>query len=105
MPRNLFERCEVVFPVRDPQLRARVRDEILAAYLADTVKARVLRADGSYARLREPGRDGGPAAFNAQDFFIAVAEGRADADAIPRAQAPSQAARPARKRTGTAAAD
>jgi polyphosphate kinase len=29
--RNLFERCEVVFPVKDPHLRARLRDEILAA--------------------------------------------------------------------------
>ncbi len=105
MPRNLFERCEVVFPVRDPQLRARVRDEILAAYLADTVKARVLRADGTYARLREPGRDGGPPPFNAQEFFIAVAEGKADADAIPKAQPSGQLARPAKKKTTVAAAD
>ncbi len=105
MPRNLFERCEVVFPVRDPQLRARVRDEILAAYLADTVKARVLRADGTYARLREPGRDGGPPPFNAQEFFIAVAEGKADADAIPKAQPSGQLARPAKKKTAVAAAD
>src|SRR6202035_740863 len=35
MPRNLFERCEVVFPVGDPGLRARLSNEILAAYLAD----------------------------------------------------------------------
>ena len=35
MPRNLFERCEVLFPVRDVQLRTRLKDEILAAYLAD----------------------------------------------------------------------
>jgi len=103
MPRNLFERCEVVFPVRDPQLRARVREEILAAYLADTAKARVLRADGTYVRLREPGRDGGTAGFNAQDFFIAVAEGRADADAIPRPQAAAPAARATKKRTAAAA--
>ena len=36
MPRNLFERCEVVFPVRDPAALARIHDEILPAYLADT---------------------------------------------------------------------
>jgi polyphosphate kinase len=105
MPRNLFERCEVVFPVRDPQLRARVRDEILAAYLADTVKARVLRSDGTYVRLREPGRDGGAAPFSAQDFFIAVAEGRGDADDIPKPQPGGQPARQTKKRTTVAAAD
>jgi polyphosphate kinase len=103
MPRNLFERCEVVFPVRDPQLRARMRDEILAAYLADTVKARVLRSDGTYVRLREPSRDGGPPPFNAQDFFIAVAEGRTDADAIPRPQPGGLPARPPKKRAAVAA--
>ena len=50
MPRNLFERCEVVFPVRDPAARARIHDEILPAYLADTVKARLQQPDGSYIR-------------------------------------------------------
>ena len=50
MPRNLFERCEVVFPVRDPAALARIHDEILPAYLADTVKARLQQPDGSYIR-------------------------------------------------------
>ena len=49
MPRNLFERCEVVFPVRDPGARARIHNEILPAYLADTVKARLQQPDGSYS--------------------------------------------------------
>jgi hypothetical protein len=48
MPRNLFERCEVVFPVRDPAAKARIHDEILPAYLADTVKARLQQPDGTY---------------------------------------------------------
>ena len=52
MPRNLFRRVEVVFPVRDPNLRRRVTDEILPAYLADCVKARVLGADGVYRRAQ-----------------------------------------------------
>jgi polyphosphate kinase len=104
MPRNLFERCEVVFPLRDAQIRARVRDEILPAYLADTVKARTLRSDGSYVRLR----DAGQPAFSAQDFFIQVAEGKADSSNIPKVEAPaaptgrsSKTAR--RSRTATAA--
>jgi polyphosphate kinase len=85
MPRNLFERCEVVFPLRDAQIRARVRDEILAGYLADTVKARMLRSDGSYVRLRDSGKP----AFSVQDFFIQVAEGKADSSEIPKVEAPA----------------
>ena len=52
MPRNLFERCEVLFPVNDAQLRARLKDEILAAYLADTAKTRMLEPNGDYRRAR-----------------------------------------------------
>lgn len=51
MARNLYERCETVFPVEDEKLAARLRDEILGSYLKDTVKARVLQPDGSYIRL------------------------------------------------------
>lgn len=50
MPRNLYERCEVVFPVNDPLLRHRLRTEILEAYLRDNVKGRVLQSDGVYTR-------------------------------------------------------
>jgi polyphosphate kinase len=50
MPRNLFRRVEVVFPVLDPALRKRITDVIIPAYLADCVKARVLGSDGIYAR-------------------------------------------------------
>jgi polyphosphate kinase len=50
MPRNLFRRIEVVFPIEDGNLRERVISEILAVTLADNVKARFLRADGTYRR-------------------------------------------------------
>ena len=105
MPRNLFERCEVVFPVRDPQIKARVRDEILAAYRADNVKARGLRPDGSYVYLR----DSAQPVFSVQDFFIRVAEGKADVADIPKHEEPapapkSRALRPPRKRLATATA-
>jgi len=36
--RNLYERVEVLTPVRDELLRERVRGEILEAYLADNLK-------------------------------------------------------------------
>jgi polyphosphate kinase len=50
MPRNFFRRIEVVFPVEDGVLRDRIIGEVLALPLADNVKARLLRADGSYHR-------------------------------------------------------
>ena len=81
MPRNLFERCEVVFPIRDAQIRNRIRHEILAAYLADTSKSRIETADGNYPRVRAPEGK----CFSAQDFLIRVAEGRDSVDAIPLA--------------------
>ena len=60
MPRNLFERCEVVFPVRDPAALARIHDEILPAYLADTVKARLQQPDGTYLRASKLLKDAPP---------------------------------------------
>jgi polyphosphate kinase len=80
MPRNLYERVEVNFPVKNAMLRQRLRSEILEAYLADTAKTRLLRPDGSYAR---PEAAGARAGFNAQEFLIAVAEGRQSASDIP----------------------
>jgi len=58
MPRNLFRRVEVVFPVLDPGLRKRITDVILPAYLSDCVKARVLGSDGVYTRaVCPPGQE------------------------------------------------
>jgi polyphosphate kinase len=87
MPRNLYERVEVMFPVKDPMLCERIRQEILAAYLADSLKARVLRRDAAYARAwQAAGRRKPPVrGFNAQDFLMAVAEGKQTIDAIPPA--------------------
>ena len=52
MERNLDRRVEVLFPVMDPQLARFVRETLLATYLADNVRARLLAPDGSYQRLR-----------------------------------------------------
>jgi polyphosphate kinase len=73
MPRNLIERCEVVFPVMQPDLQKRLRDEILAAYLADNTKARLLQPNGEYVRAPQAGP-----AFSAQDFLMRVAEGSSE---------------------------
>jgi polyphosphate kinase len=82
MPRNLFERCEVAFPVRDPVVRARLHDEILPAYLADTTKARLQQPDGTYIRASKLLKDAKP--FDAQEFLMQLAEGKVDLDAIPK---------------------
>jgi polyphosphate kinase len=96
MPRNLFERCEVVFPVRDPVALARIHDEILPAYLADTLKARVQQPDGSYRRASKLLKELKP--FSAQEFLMQLAEGKAELDAIPKAGSARPAIRVAAKK-------
>jgi len=55
MRRNLDRRVEVLAPVEDAGLRTRLHDEVLELYLADNVKAREMRSDGTYVRVtREP---------------------------------------------------
>ncbi len=70
MPRNLFRRIEVVFPVEDGNLRERLIREILAVTLADNVKARFLGADGAY---QKPALLNGAKAQRSQRDFIALA--------------------------------
>ena len=88
MQRNLFERCEVVFPVLDPILRARMQDEILRIYLADTKKSRWLMPDGQYVRAQTSPTDG----FSAQEYFMQQAEGKVTLSVPASAQPPTFAA-------------
>jgi polyphosphate kinase len=95
MPRNLYERVEVLVPLRDEMLRERVHREILDAYLADNRKARILLKDARYIRAWQTatGRGSrrpptGDACFSAQDFLISVAEGKAAA--TPPAESPAR---------------
>ncbi len=71
MPRNLYERVEVLFPIRDPELRARICNEILPAYLNDNQKARILGSDGKYTYVRK-----GPKgkSLSAQEYFMHLAQ-------------------------------
>jgi polyphosphate kinase len=94
MPRNLYERVEVLFPIKDTLLRERIRHEILETYMADNVKARILQKDASYIRAwqaqgkRKP--PSGNAAFSSQDFLIGLAEGKQLLDAIPEPRQPKR---------------
>ena len=55
MPRNFYRRVEVMFPIESSSLRKTILTEVIPAYLADNVKARQLRHDGTYVRV-ETGR-------------------------------------------------
>ena len=99
MPRNLFERCEVVFPVRDPAALARIHNEILPAYMADTVKARIQQPDGNFLHASKLIKDA--PLFSAQDFLIQLAESKTDLEAIPAPAAVERA--PSAQKAATAA--
>src|SRR5579872_2607402 len=48
MGRNLNHRVEVLFPVQNKKLIARLHDDVLATYLADNRNARRMLADGTF---------------------------------------------------------
>jgi polyphosphate kinase len=75
MPRNLYERVEAIFPLKDPLLCQRVYNEILCSYLNDTRKARLLSADGSYARPTPPKNR---YRFSVQEYLMGIAAGTGD---------------------------
>ena len=83
MPRNFIRRVELAFPVEDAALRDRIVDEILGIALADNVKARVLRSDGTYERL-QPGTGGtGTAPLRSQERYMALARRANAAEPAP----------------------
>ncbi len=51
MQRNFQRRVEVLFPIEDPKLKARLVDEILAVELRDDVKTHQLLPSGAYERV------------------------------------------------------
>jgi polyphosphate kinase len=61
MPRNLYRRVELMFPVEDRALRARIHREVIEPSLTDNCRARDLQPDGTYVRRHplpgEPPRD------------------------------------------------
>lgn len=70
MPRNLDRRVEITFPVLDPQVKEKVK-HILETELADTIRARVMRMDGSgmYERIDKRGKE----LLDSQEQFCAEA--------------------------------
>jgi polyphosphate kinase len=100
MPRNLYERCEVVFPVIDDTGRHRLRREILETYLQDDVKARLMQPDGTYVRATSSGTR-----LSAQEWFMQHAvttdsgQSRQEPDAAPTALPAATVASPRKARS------
>ncbi|MGZ4788474.1 MAG: polyphosphate kinase 1 [Terriglobales bacterium] len=67
MPRNLNRRVEVLFPIEESRLIRFLKEEVLDLYLQDNVKAREMRADGSY--VRRPLTKGEPR-LNVQEVLL-----------------------------------
>ena len=68
MPRNLDHRIEVLTPILDPELRRKIREDILEVHLADNVQTWQLQADATYTRLKPSSKE---TAVNAQERMIA----------------------------------
>jgi polyphosphate kinase len=66
MPRNFHRRVEIMVPIEDPVLRAKLI-EILNVTVADNVKSWSLRSDGSYARTAP--KAGAPLVRSQQRFM------------------------------------
>jgi len=73
MNRNMLRRVELAWPVLDPQLRQRIVDECLVAYLHDGRDAWDLQSDGTYRRVK--GADG-PKGHGAQAALMGRYAGR-----------------------------
>ena len=71
MPRNLERRVEILFPVENTELTARLM-HILSAELQDNLKAYILQPDGTYAKPDKRGK----VPFGSQDAFCEEAVSR-----------------------------
>jgi polyphosphate kinase len=70
MPRNFKKRAEILYPIENTELKARIIKEILMTYLNDNVKARLMQPDGSYVRVKPKE---GTKLVRSQSALIAIA--------------------------------
>ena len=69
MPRNLYRRVEVMFPVPEMSAKTQIK-HFLNVYWSDTAKARVLQTDGSYKRLSDSPEITPSKLFSSQQHFL-----------------------------------
>jgi polyphosphate kinase len=70
MGRNLNHRVELLFPVENKRLLARLREEVLGTYLSDNRNARTMQADGSFTWERN-----GQPSVDSQGIFLNAPRG------------------------------
>ena len=97
MPRNLFRRVEQMFPVIDPDLKARILDEILPVGFSDTSAAWTMRSDGTYTRIGPPKGEG---PLRSQTRFIELSRA-AGQKSIPYERALREPRRVGKKKTSS----
>lgn len=81
MNRNFQRRVEVMFPVEDPKLRARIVEEILQISLCDNLRVRKLRKDGSYERVQPMPQE---QTLRSQARFVELAKAQATVPIVDR---------------------
>ena len=81
MPRNLDRRVEILFPIEEREIMEKVI-HILEVELDDTVKAQVLKPDGTYERVDRRGKE----LIDSQRVFCEEAVKEAQAAARPRGE-------------------
>ena len=71
MPRNINNRVEVLFPIEDSNIIRYLRDDVLAEYQNDNVKARLMDSEGVYHRIK---RNDDETPFNIQVKLFEIRE-------------------------------
>jgi polyphosphate kinase len=74
MPRNLYHRVEVMFPLERPEHVRYVCDQVLDTYLKDNLRARVMLPNGTYKRIKPAAPEDG---LDSQVHLMEVATARA----------------------------
>jgi polyphosphate kinase len=70
MPRNFKKRAEILYPIENTEVKARIIKEILMTYLKDNVKARLMQPNGLYIRVKPKE---GAKLVRSQSALIAIA--------------------------------
>ena len=86
MQRNIYERVEVIFRIKDPVMCTQIMTQVIAPYLADTEKTRILLPTGEYVRTQKARRFAHTRngfRFNAQQFLIELTGGGQKLEDIP----------------------
>ena len=92
MPRNFHRRVEILIPILDAGIRARITTEVLGLMASDTSKAWELATDGRYRRVEVAG---GEPVIRSQTRFLELTKERVrEAEATGRVTRRFQLARP-----------